>query len=235
MFNKFDVARPKSEVKKHSLCFNCLIPSHSAKERASKVFCCHFNGKYHSLLHDPDKQKKKIKTSNITDVQLLLCEPLNREMNSTIDVPTYNPGFPTKSRNQPQVIRVTLFCRNEVKVECYAIPDNASTISHVLGTTANGINATKAIHIDLVVMHAFGQSVINASSLRLDIGRYNDDEQLFILNCLHSINNWKISEEPMQEVNETCATYSQLQQIRFPNLDNNKIQFLLGVDESPNI
>ena len=34
----------------------------------------------------------------------------------------------------------------------------------------------------------------------------------------------------MQELSETCATYSHLQHIKFPNLGNNKIQLLLGVD-----
>ena len=38
-FNNFDVARRNLEFKKHSLCFNCLSPSHSAKECASKVVC----------------------------------------------------------------------------------------------------------------------------------------------------------------------------------------------------
>ena len=170
------------EVKKHSLCFNCLSPSHSAKECASKVVCRHCNGKHHSLLHDPDKQKKRTKTTNLTDVELPLCKPLNRKMNSTVDTPTYNPGFPAKSRNQLQVIPVTLFGENKEKVECYAILDNGSTISYVLDTTANGINAPKAIQFDLNVMHAFDQSVINANLVRLDIGRYNDDEPLFRLN-----------------------------------------------------
>ena len=229
-FNKFDVARRNLEVKKHSLCFNCLSPSHSAKECASKVVCRHCNGKHHSLLHDPDKQKKRTETTNLTDVELPLCEPLNRKMNSTVDTPTYNPGFPAKSRNQLQAIPVTLFGENKEKVECYAILDNGSTISYVLDTTANGINAPKAIQFDLNVMHAFDQSVINANLVRLDIGRYNDDEPLFRLNSVHSINNWKFSDAPVQELNETCATYSHLQHIKFPNLGNNKIQLLLGVD-----
>ena len=202
-FNKFDVARRNLEVKKHSLCFNCLSPSHSAKECASKVVCRHCNGKDHSLLHDPDKQKKRTETTNLTDVELPLCEPLNRKMNSTVDTPTNNPGFPAKTRNQLQVIPVTLFGENKEKVECYAILDNDSTISYVLDTTANGINAPKAIQFDLNVMHAFDQSVINAILVRLDIGRYNDDEPLFRLNYVHSINNWKISDAPVQELNET--------------------------------
>ena len=79
-------------------------------------------------------------------------------------------------------------------------------------------------------MYAFDQSVINANLVRLDIGRYNDDEPLFRLNYVHSINNWKFSDAPVQELNASCATYPHLQHIKFPNLNNNNIQLLLGVD-----
>ena len=182
------------------------------------------------MLHDPNKQKKRTETTNLTDVELPLCEPLNRKMNSTVETPTYNPGFPAKTRNQLKVIPVTLLGENKEKVECYAILDNGSTISYVPDTTANGINAPKAIQFDLNVMHAFDLSVINANLVRLDTGRYNDDEPLFRLNYVHSINNWKFSDAPVQELNETCATYSHLQHFKFPNLGNNKIQLLLRVD-----
>ena len=115
-------------------------------------------------------------------------------------------------------------------MECYAILDNGSTTSYILDTTANGINSPKAIQFDLNVMHAFDQSVINANLVRPDIGRYKDDEPLLRLNYVHSINNWRFSDGPVQELSETCATYSHLQHIKFINLGNKKIQLLLGVD-----
>ena len=120
-------------------------------------------------------------------------------MNSKVDTPTYNPGFPAKTCNQLQVILVTIFGENKEKLECYAILDNCSIISYVLDTTAYGINASKAFQFDLKVMNAFDQSVINAKLVRLDIGRYNDDEPLFRLNHVHSNNKWKFSDAPVQE------------------------------------
>ena len=48
---------------------------------------------------NPDKQKKRTETTNLTDVELPLWEPLNGKMNTTVDTPTYNPGFPAKTRN----------------------------------------------------------------------------------------------------------------------------------------
>ena len=146
--------------------------------------------------------KECAKTTTITVVELPLCKPLNRKMNSTVDAPTYNPVLPTNTRNQLQVIPVNLFGENNEKVECYAILDNGSPTSYVIGTTASCINAPKAIQFGLNVMHDFNQSTINANLVRPDFGRYNDSEPLFGLSYVHSINYWKLSDAPVQELNE---------------------------------
>ena len=80
---------------------------------------------------------------NSKEVDFPLREPLSRKINSTVDTPTYNPGFSAKTRNQCQVIPATFFGENKEKVECYIILDNGSTISYVLDTTASSINAQK--------------------------------------------------------------------------------------------
>ena len=87
-----------------------------------------------------------------------------------------------------------------------------------------------AIQFDLNVMHAFDQSVINANLVCLDIRRYDDDKPLFRLNSVHPSINWKFSNAPEQELNETCAIYSHLQHIKFPSLGKNRIQLLIRVD-----
>ena len=151
-------------------------------------------------------------------------------MNSTVDAPTYNPGFPAEIWNQLQVFPVTLFGENEENLECYATLDNVSTISYVLDTTANGIREPKAIQFALNVMRTFDQSVIKANLVRLDIGRCSDDKLLFRLNYVHFISNWKFSDATVQELFDTCATFSHLQHINIPILGHNKIQLLLGID-----
>ena len=110
-------------------------------------------------------------------------------MNSTVEAPTYNPGFPAKFWNQLQVIPVTLFGEKKENLESYATLDNVSTNSYVLDTTANGIKEPKAIQFALNVTRTFDQSVINANLVRLDIGRCSDDELLFRLNYVHFIGN----------------------------------------------
>ena len=180
------------------------------------MFCRPCNRKHHSLLHDPDKQKKRIETTNLTHVER--CANRWTEKWKV---------HQTTTLASQQKLRHNL--ENKEKVKYYAILDNGSTISCVLDTTANGINAPKAIQCDLNVMHASDQSFINANWVR-NIGRYNDGKPIFRLNYVHFITNWKFSDAPVQEFNETCATYSQLQHIKFPNLGNNKSQPLLGVD-----
>ena len=121
-----------------------MSPSHPAKECASKIVCRHCNGQHQILLHDPDKQKKRSETANLTDVEPAV-RTVEQKMKSKVDTPTYNLGFPAKTRNQLQVILVTIFGENKEKLECYAILDNSSIISYVLDTIAYGINAPKAI------------------------------------------------------------------------------------------
>ena len=141
------------------MCFNCLSASHAAKNCPSKVLCRHCNGKHHSLLHT-DRQKE---STNLAEIDLPMCEPLDPQDKSN-DNPTqvYNPCFPSRTRNQLQVIPVTLFGNDNKRHNCYAILDNGSTISYVLNTAADKVRAPKTSEFDLNVSQAFDESVIYA-------------------------------------------------------------------------
>ena len=228
-FLSLDVSRRNSEAKKNSLCFNCLSTSHAAKNCTSKIFCRHCNGKHHSLLHT-DRQKAP-ESTNLTEIDLPMCEPLDQQDKSN-DNPTqvYNPGFPPRTRNQLQVIPVTLFGNDNNRHNCYAILDNGSTISYVLNTTADKVGAPKISDFDLNVSHAFDESVMHANLVRLDIGKLNSDQPLFRLNNVHAVGNWTFNDAPVNDLNEACSSYPHLQHIHFPKLSDNKIQILLGID-----
>ena len=58
---------------------------------------------------------------------------------------------------------------------------------------------------------------------------------MFRLNCVHSIKNWHFHDAPVTELNEVCSEYPHLQHINFPQLESNKIQVLLGIDETHHI
>ncbi|XP_075264413.1 uncharacterized protein LOC142356371 [Convolutriloba macropyga] len=228
-FLSLDVSRRNSEEKKNSLCFNCLSSSHASKNCTSKVLCRHCNGKRHSLLHT-DRQKAP-ESTNVTAIDLPMCEPLDQQdKNSDIPTQVYNPGFPSKTRNQLQVIPVTLFGNDNKRRNCYAILDNASTISYVLNTTADKVRAPKTSEFDLNVSHAFDESVMHANLVRLDIGKFNSDQPLFRLNYVHAVSNWTFNNAPVNDLNGACSFYPHLQHIHFPKLSDNKIQILLGVD-----
>ena len=155
---------------------------------------------------------------------------------TAIDLPTptqvYNPGFPSKTRNQLQVIPVTLFGNDNKRHNCYAILDNGSTISYVLNTAADKLRAPKTPKFDLNVSHAFDESVMHANRVRLDIGKFNSDQPLFRINYVHAVSNWTFNYAPVNDLNEACSSYPHLQHIHFPKLSDNKIQILLGVDNT---
>ena len=221
-FLSLDVSRRNSEAKKNSLSFNCLSSSHAAKNCTSKVLCRHCNGKHHSLRHT-DRQKAP-ESTNVTAIDLPMCEPLDQQdKNSDIPTQVYKPCFPSRTRNQLQVIPVTLFGNDDKGHNCYAILDNGSTISYVLNTAADELRAPKTSEFDLNVSHAFGESVMNANLVRLDIGKFNSDQPLFRLNYVQAVNSWTFNNAPVNHLNKACLSYPHLQHIHFPKLSDNKI------------
>ena len=76
----------------------------------------------------------------------------------------------------------------------------------------------------LNALTAFGDSSKEAKLVQLDIGLF------FRLNYVYSIKNWHFDDAPVTELNEICRKYPYLQHINFPQLENIKIQVLLGIN-----
>ena len=135
-----------------------------------------------------------------------MCEPLDQQDKNN-DNPTqvYNPGFPSRTRNQLQVIPVTLFGNDNKRHNCCAILDNGITISYVLKTAADKVWAPKTSELDLNVSHAFDESVMHSKLVRLDIGKFNRNQPLFRLNYGHALSNWTFNDAPVNDLNEACS------------------------------
>ena len=163
--------------------------------------------------------KTQKESTNLTEIDLPMCEPLDQQ-NKSNDNPTqfYNPGFPSRTRNQLQVIPVTLLGNDNKRQNFYAILDNGSTISFVLSTAADKVRAPKTSEIDLNVSHAFDESVMHANLVRLDIGKFNSDQPLFRLNYFHAMSNWTFNDAPVNDLSEACSSYPHLEHIQFPKL-----------------
>ena len=71
---------------------------------------------------------------------------------------------------------------------------------------------------------------MEAKLVQLDIGPFNSRKPLFRLNYVYSINNCHFDDAPNLELNVDCSKHPHLQHIRFPQLENNRIQVLLGID-----
>ena len=90
-----------------------------------------------------------------------MYEPLDQQdKNSDIPTQVYNPGFPSRTRDQLQVIPVTLFGIDNKRHKCYAILNNGSTISYVLLNAVEKVGPPKISDFDLNVSHAFDESIM---------------------------------------------------------------------------
>ena len=154
---------------------------------------------------------KSARISKLTEIELPMCEPLDQQDKNN-DHPTqvYNPGFPSRTRNQLQVIPVTLFGDVNKRHNCYVFLDNGSIFSYVLNTAADKKRAPKTSEIDLNLSHAFEESVMPANLVRLDIGKFNNDQPLFRLNYIHAVSNWTFNDAPVNDLNEECSSYPHL-------------------------
>ncbi|XP_075258443.1 uncharacterized protein LOC142350477 [Convolutriloba macropyga] len=122
-----------------------------------------------------------------------MCEPMDQQdKNNDNPNQVYNSGFPSRTRNQLQVILVTLFGNVDKRHNFYAILDNGSTISYVLNTATDKVRAPKTSEFDLNISHAFDESVMPENFVRLDVGKFNSDQSLFRLNYVHEF--WSDSE-----------------------------------------
>ena len=215
------------EVKKNLLCYNCLSPNHNTKDCPSKVLRRHCSRKHHSMLHD--KNYSPNQKTNITQHELPLCESFE-DKNSETKRPSYTPVFPRRIRNQLPMIPIKLFGRNE-HFECYALLDSCSTISYAFDPMITKLNAPQTSpETTLNVSTVFGDSSMEAKLVELYIGFFRSQRPLFRLNYVYSIKNWHFNDAPVTQLNEVCSRYPHLQHINFPQLENNKIQVLLGID-----
>ena len=226
-FLQMSPSERNSEVKKNLLCYNCLSPNHTAKNCPSKLLCRHCSRKRHSMLHD--KNNSPNQKTNITQHELPFCESFE-DINSGTKPSSYTPVFPRRIRNQLPMIPIKLFERNE-HFECYALLDSCSTISYAFDPMVTKLNAPQTSSETILnVSTAFGDTSMEAKLVQLDIGLFWSQRPLFRLNYFYSIKNCHIEEAPVTQLNEVCSKYPHLQRINFPQLENNKIQVLLGID-----
>ena len=87
-----------------------------------------------------------------------------------------------------------------------------------------------SLETTLNVSTAFGDSSMEAKLVQLDIGFFRSQRPLFRLNYVYSIINWHFDEAPVTQLNEVGSMYPHLHHVNFPQLENNKVQVLLGID-----
>ena len=220
-FLAMTVAQRVSEIKKQGLCFNCLSDQHTSKDCLSKSTCRECKRKHHTLIHE----NKRYEKTNALCHELPLCEPVN----STDDLENLPPppDFP-HVRNELPMMAIRVFGPN-CSFDCYALLDSCSSISYITNEMASKVNApsTKA---ELHVKQTFDTSSLNANLVRVTIGKYQADTPMFRLNYVYAAGAFNFDTVPVDEINNVCTKYSHLEHISYPQLGNNKVQVLLGID-----
>ena len=221
-FLKLPVDQRVELVNQHKLCFNCL-GQHRLSECTSSTRCFNNNcgGKHHSTLHI---DKKPFQTHN---------QKSNMQLGTTVTKPSDQAEEPIQKmnniRNQLQFLPVTLF-NNGIKLDCYTILDNCSSCSYILSKTAETLQCKPSQQLQLSVRGAFSKDKVSSSLVRLSIGPHNSTKPTFTLQSVYPFEALIFDAIDANNINKSCSLYNHLRHVNFPDLGDNTVQILLGVD-----
>ena len=227
-FLKLPIDQRAELVKQHKLCFNCLDQHRFSECTSSKrCFINNCGGKHHSTLHI---DKKPFQTHN--------QKSNNMQLGTRVTKPPEQAEDPIQNmnniRNQLQFMPVTLF-NNGIKLDCYAILDNCSSCSYIFSKTAETLQCKPSQQLQLSVRGAFSKDKVSSSLVRLSIGPHNATKPTFTLQSVYSVEALSFDAIDANNLNKTCSLYHHHRRVNFPELSDNAVQILLGVDAFWNI
>ena len=156
------------------------------------------------------------------------------QLGTTVTKPSDPIQIMNNIRNQLQFMPVTLF-NNGIKLDCYAIPDNCSSCSNILSKTAETLKSKPGKQLQLSVQGAFSKDKESFLLIRLSIGPHNATKLTFTLQSVYSVEALSFDAIDANNLTKTCSPYNHLRLVNFPELGDNTIQILLGVDAFWNI
>ena len=213
-------------VKKHSLCFNCFY-KHKLNDCRSEKRCMqdNFGQKHHSSLH---REKSGIDSKNPSQKPNNV-EVEQRIINSPDADDSTNPDSLSVIRNQLQYMPVTLL-NGKTSNQCYAMLDNCSSCSYICKTTAEELNSVPKQSVDLKVHGAFSTDKNHSTLISLSVGAFNSTSVHFTLPNVYSVDKTHFDVVNVKQLNNICSNFNHLSHINYPELDNNQVRVLLGVD-----
>ena len=132
-------------------------------------------------------------------------------------------------KNQLQFEPILLFNNNKA-VPCYAILDNCSSCSYVLKSTADILQCEPSRTVELSIRGAFSEDTVSSNLVQLHIGPFNSTSATFTLQSVYSVETLNFVLIDFAKRNNVCSRFDHLRHIAFPNLVENSVHILLGVD-----
>ena len=126
---------------------------------------------------------------------------------------------------------ITFFNNNQA-VSCYAILDNCSSCSYVLNCT---LQCKPSRTVEMSIRGAFSEDTVSSNLVQLHIGPFNSTSVTFTLPSVYLVDTLNFDFVDVASLNNACSRYDHLQHIVFPNLLDNSVLFLFGVDAFWNI
>ena len=186
------------------MCFNCFGSYHVDKCPSKNVSRNNNCGKkHHILLHDSFDINPGSKKTNVKAVHL------------------QGPG---------QVAVVPVQVKNgEKTLNTYAYLDKGSCQSLLLKSAASELN----IDTEFVGKMPSGYHMtkeINCAPVKVYIKPLQSDQQNFLLTDVIAVPNLNMSPVDTEKLKQLCASFEHLSHISFPEIGNNSVSIILGID-----
>ena len=181
--------------------------------------------KHHSSLHRAKPgidSKNQFQKSNNVEVE-------QRILNSRDGDNSINPDSLSVNRNQLQYMPVTLI-NGKTSIQCYAMLDNCSSCSYICKTTAEELNSVPKQSVDLKGHGAFSTDKIHSTLISLSVGAFKSTSVLFTTPNVYSVDKTHFDVVNVKQLNNICSKFNHLSHINYPELDDNHVRVLLGVD-----
>ena len=122
-------------------------------------------------------------------------------------------------RYQLQFMPLTL-CNNGSNLDCYDILDPCSSCSYILSKTAETLQCKPSQQLQLSLRGAFSK-----------VRPHNATKPTFTLKSIYSVEDLSFDRNiDTNNLNKTCSLYNHLRHNNFPDLGDNTVEILLGVD-----
>ena len=118
----------------------------------------------------------------------------------------------------------------EKTLNTYAYLDNGSCQSFLLKSAASELNFDRKFIGKRPISGYHMTKVIDCAPVKVYIKPLQSDHQSFLLTDVIAVPNLNMSPVDTEKLNQICASFEHLSHISFPEIGNNSVSIILGID-----